>query len=336
MAGAKKVAFSEAGAQRTQSLLRFNPHKVKLIGLDTDHKSRAEHWLYDERVHLPVDPVLVKELLDPQVGQLQPGRVIRDGGDALVAIGRQRVKACRAAFDQLLSQGVPEKDAVERVGFLAYPMHGDEVRSFRAMIIENTRRTQDVPTTLAKKIATAKDMGIPEATIGEDFGGISPRMVRMYLALLDCSRKVQASVDAGRLSVTAAEKLSKLPRAEQDAQLETLEAEGNTSIAEVDRAVKGARAGKRGEDAPYVRPTMGQLRRILRAQEAEEPLAEFEYIADEFLDAIRWIVGEKDTKRIKGLSAIMKAVTVVKRPKRAVEEEPEETDDVPFEGGEEE
>jgi hypothetical protein len=70
--------------------------------------------------------------------------------------------------------------------------------------------------------------------------------VKNNIALLNCSERVQQAIISGPLAMTAAIRLSRLPRAEQDAKLDRMIARGATRGARADQVL---REGSDGEAA---------------------------------------------------------------------------------------
>jgi hypothetical protein len=73
--------------------------------------------------------------------------------------------------------------------------------------------------------------------------GCTVQTVKNNLALLNCSERVQQAIVAGPLAMTAAIRLSRLPRAEQDAKLDRMIARGATRGAGAEQVIREAGDG---------------------------------------------------------------------------------------------
>ena len=200
-----KTAYGAAG--RT-NLLTFDPSELTLV---TDEK----HPLYDERVHLPVNEKLVLNIMHH--GVIEPIVIYKDPetGKVLVAVGRQRTKATIEANKRLKAKGE------ELIMIPATVRRGDGVSLSGIMISENELREGDSPMTRAKKMARQMEMGRTEDDLAILFG-CEKATVKNTLALLDCSAVVRNAVDEGKINVTAAYKLAKLPADEQKITVEKM------------------------------------------------------------------------------------------------------------------
>lgn len=205
MAKDSKDAYGAAGKT---NLLMFEPEKLTLVTDET-------HPLYDERVHLPIDEKLVKNIM--YQGVIEPIVVYKDpeDGKVLVAVGRQRTKATIEANKRLKARGEAP------IMIPATVRRGDGVSLASVMVSENEIRQDDSPITRAKKMQRLLEMGRTEEDLAVIFG-CEKATVKNTLALLECSAVVRNAVDDGKINVTAAYKLAKLPADEQKATVEKM------------------------------------------------------------------------------------------------------------------
>lgn len=212
------------GADGEQKVLLIDPTKLKLV---TDEV----HPLYDERVHLPVDPALVESIMAD--GILQAIGIVKDTetGEILVAWGRQRVKAALVANPRL------KKAGKEIVLAPCVVRRNDAATLFGQSISENEMRQADTPIGRARKMARLIELGRGEAQVAQKFG-CTISTVKNLLGLLDASAAVRKAVDAGDVTASEGYKLAKL---EPDEQRKTLE--------KLKTAAPREKAGKRGKNA---------------------------------------------------------------------------------------
>lgn len=266
----------------------FNPDDLVIIGLDTD--DGWGHPLYDERIGLPVDEPMVLNIMVH--GVLEPVLVRKNGELAEVVDGRQRVRAAREANRRLAAEGK------ELVLVPAMPRRGDDARMFGVMVSANELRRDDGPLQKATKCARYMDMGRSEEDASIQFG-VSVSTIRAWLRLLDCSSGVIEAVEAGRLTATAAGKLAKLPREEQEKALgELTDSPGKPTVA---KAAEKARTKSGGPLKPMAPP-----RSILRKIAAHEDTSV--RVSDGFALGLRFALGQVWAHEVEGLQAVLDEV----------------------------
>lgn len=177
------------------------------------------HPLYDERVALPVPDWLIESVIEH--GVLQPVVLRRNGHLFEVQDGRQRVKAVIAANKRLANQG---SDKVILVPCML--RKDDDQSAAKIMVAINEQRQSDTPIVRAKKAQRMLDMqGIPKFEVARQFA-ISVPMLEELLRLLEASPEVQSMVESGQVALTAASRLTALPRDQQKAAMEEIKASG--------------------------------------------------------------------------------------------------------------
>lgn len=199
------------GAEGKTNVLMFDPEKLSLV-VD------ATSPLYDPRVHLPPDEAMVLNIMHQ--GVFQPIIVAKnpETGAAEVVAGRQRVKAAREANVRLRAKGC------EPILVPGVIRRGGGADLAGVMVGENELRRDDTPLGRAEKMRRLSDLGRTEDMLAVLFG-CNAQTVRNTLALLDCCAAVKSAVEAKKINVGHALKLSKLEVSEQREKLgELLEA----------------------------------------------------------------------------------------------------------------
>lgn len=264
MSGGKK----QYGQVGRKDCLFYKPEDLKII---TDPK----HALYDPRVELPLDENLVLNIMVRGVKVAILAR--HDGGKMEVVDGRQRVRCAIEANKRLKAAGSPEITVpviIER---------GADQDIFSVMIATNEHRQADGPVAKARKFSRLMDMGVTKKAACIEFG-VSTVTGDNWLLLLNCDKKVQDAVDAGKASAEVAQILSKLPREEQVAKLDEMIAQG------VARGSKGKRAAENAVGKTvrqHVRSVkeINAVLEILNAAGADEKLPDPKKL-------LKWVLGD--------------------------------------------
>ncbi len=217
----------------------IEPERLVIV---TDEK----HHLYDERVKLPLDENLVRNIMVH--GVQVPVLVVKEGNDILVVDGRQRVRAAIEANLRL------EKEGAAPVRITILPKRGHDSELFSICILANEMRQDDSPLVKARKANRLLTMNPDKKACAATFG-VSAAQLDRWLALLDLDPKVQKAIERGDVSATAATELVGLSREDQVAQLDVLkqgsEATGVKATAKtVKRAVKKKVSGTTEYEAP--------------------------------------------------------------------------------------
>jgi ParB/RepB/Spo0J family partition protein len=199
-----------------------DPKSLVIVGLDTD--DREEHPLFDERVFLPADDNLVKNIL--VFGIQLPVLIRREAGKMYVVDGRQRTRAARKAAEIQGNQGeLQVKVPVREVKQSDSTVVG-------IMVSTNEQRQDDDVLTKAAKAARMIDMGVDMNEVAIAFGR-SKTTIKNWLSLLQADTRVQAAVRANQISSQAGVELSRMPRGEQKDMLDKLiQAAGGERVSE--------------------------------------------------------------------------------------------------------
>lgn len=219
-----------------------SPEKLVLIGLDTE--DREEHPLYDERVFLPDDENLMKNIM--VYGILQPIRVRKEGGRILVVDGRQRVKAARAAAKL---QGEAGEVSV-RVPTLEVKGADDKMVTGIMISTNEQRQADDALTRAFKAVRMLQQTGDMDA-VCIAFGRTSVT-INNWLKLAEARPEVHEALKAKKIATQAAIEIARLDRDQQLEQLEKLlRVADGTRVSEsaAKKAVKEAKKKGAEEDA---------------------------------------------------------------------------------------
>lgn len=186
-----KKAFE--GVKRTDAY-RFDPADLILI-------DDPEHPLYDERVHLPTEESMVRNIA--MLGVIEPVVISKIGGKAIVVDGRQRVKAAREASDRL------EQEGRERILVPCVVRPGNAEGLFGVAVSANEHRKDDTPLGRASKMLKLLEHGRTEQECADIFG-VTLKTISNWMKLVELPNDVQDAVDRGQLSSSAAAGLSGL------------------------------------------------------------------------------------------------------------------------------
>lgn len=284
-------------ATKTQDLHYLDPNDLVIVGIDTKHKSPKDHHLFDERIKLPLDDNMVKNIMVYGVQQTVICQM--DGDELIVVDGRQRVRWAREANKRLAAEGKEPYAVPIRV------KKGSEATMFGVMVSLNEIRQDDELLLKADKAVRMQDMGKSTEEIAITFG-VTTQAIDMWLKLADASTPVREAVQNGQIAATAAAKLAELSRDKQKKALKELIDSGNATVAHAQAQVRAEkRSQKNGETveassimAPGKR-AINKLIKYLRRSSVEHELSE------DFIKGMRWAVGDLSTNSIGGLAGLL-------------------------------
>lgn len=215
----------------------MDPHDVVIVGLDT--KDGKEHHLYDDRIHLPVDPDMVANIR--AYGVIKAVRATKDGDRVLIVDGRQRARACRLAWDLAIKAGEePPRLPVDM-------MRGTEVYTFGVSRAGNGFTQAETPLQRAENAQRMLAMGASPEHVAVTFG-VKKAQIDEWVSLLGLAAPIRKAIDAGEVSPSAGAKLAKLPKDEQVQQLAQLREQGvkptTRAVANKVRVSKGKSASR--------------------------------------------------------------------------------------------
>lgn len=272
----------------------LDPDELVIVGLDDGEG--PEHPLYDERVALPLDEALVRNIM--VFGVIEPIVVRKNGTFVEVVDGRQRVRAAREANSRLREQGA------EPLHVPAVVKRGDNGQIMGVML-STFLRQDDTPIGKAQKAARYLDTGKSEAEAAIVYG-VSTQTIRNWMALLELAPRVQAAVTAGQIGAAAALELRDLPHREQESKIEAIAANGAAASAGEMRRQRKARAAKPEAEGDNAERAKVVSRIVLRKLAEHE---KFDALPDEARALLLWILGETgQARRVKGLSGILRAI----------------------------
>jgi ParB family chromosome partitioning protein len=206
---------SKAGGQKgKRDAPTYDPDDLVLV---TDEKSP----LYDERVHLPVDEGLVKNIMfapdGVPLGVIKAiiGRRNSETGDIEVVDGRQRVKAAREANKRLRKAGL------EPIWVTVLIQRGRDHQLAGVLISANEHAQEDTPQGKAKKAARYIAMGRDEKEVAV-LMGVSEATVKNMLRYIDAPAAVRAAGDSGKITMADAYGLARMEPAEAKEKLKEL------------------------------------------------------------------------------------------------------------------
>ena len=195
--------------------------------------TNEEHALYDPRVNEKPDPMMVANIKFN--GVIEPIVIAKDGPKGIVVDGRRRVINALQANKELKKAGEP------LIKIPCYVRKGNDASLAGAMISTNEQRKDDNPLSKAEKLERYLNTGGDEDSAMTHFG-VSKATIKSWLRITDLAAPVKKAVADGRISASAAARLSALTKEEQAEKLKELieKAGGKKPTA------KAAEAGARG------------------------------------------------------------------------------------------
>jgi len=299
-----KTAFD---AQR-ENLWLLDPDKILIVGYDT--KDGIEHPLVNERVlklrREGFDrPELVASLMgEGQQQNVVVRKVMRKVGEKIeetieCVVGRNRVLAGREIKklhgDEFFLRATQTKN--NDVGALT-----------GAIEAENSVRQDDDMLTKARNAQRLLNMGQTKEIIARKMGMKSVEVLDNHLRVLELSPNMQAAVERGVITATAAAAFADMPHEDQDAKIAEAEASGIIiSVPEARRQKKARSAVKKGKSAKEISTrgkgvTIGVLRKVVDDE------AFFLSLSDESRKLLRWVIGEGSHRSVTGLGEALRRV----------------------------
>lgn len=293
---------------KRETIFLVDPKDVVIIGHDTE--DGPEHYLYDERVTLPLDPAMVLNIA--AIGVREPVYVTVEGrGDTkrvLCVDGRRRILHARAANEKLAEQGEP---------LISVPVRAEkgmsEKEAMDVSVSLNEIRVQDPVMVKVAKAARMKARGHSQAEIARAFG-VDPQTVWMWLRIDTLSDSVKKEIGV-TIGASSAARLADLSKEEQVTELKRLKeeakAEGKDRVTQ-DQVEAASRARKQKNESIKAAPSRRTLRYIVENGKDSG-------LDDAFLAGLAFAMGELNPSRVKGLSALIKKATE-KKAKKAKDE----------------
>jgi ParB family transcriptional regulator, chromosome partitioning protein len=276
------MTSSGTDAKKGKKVYYFDPSRVVIIGLDTDHG--PEHPLWDRRAFDALDEGLVKNILQRGVRTPIKYRVV--DGQVQVVDGRQRVKHAREAVRRQIEAGVPELELIRVSGI---PEHGTDADMVAVKRASNLSRPDEL-LDKAKDALRLLQYGRDEVEIAIDLK-VDVATIRGYVALVDADTALLNAISEGRISPTAALRLAKLSHRDQREALENLLTSGRPPTVVEARRIANKVSG-REEGIGVSRKVIRRMRTQLQEQnEADDYAKGFAAALDVVLG-----VGKPDTR----------------------------------------
>jgi ParB family transcriptional regulator, chromosome partitioning protein len=186
-----------------------------------------------QRDEISIEEAMVQSILAH--GVEEPLLVMRDGDKLKVVAGRRRrVHAIEASKRQ--------PKGSEPILVPVILVKGDEASIMEKAIIENFHRQNPSPLGTAKAMQRLIDLGRDKKRLAMIFN-CTEQTVTNTLQVLDLAAPVQRAVESGKVAVTVARELHKLPREEQTTRLGKMLESGATKGAVAKKVARGAETG---------------------------------------------------------------------------------------------
>jgi ParB family chromosome partitioning protein len=269
-----------------------DPEDVTIIGRDT--KDGPEHPLYDPRAHDDPDEFMVANIR--RAGVKKPILVCKVDDQIVVVDGRRRVINARRANVEL------DIDGEEQIRVPMFLEKGKEDDLFETMVLANCFTKQPSPIDNAKLLERFLQFSDKTEQDAAQIFGVTTRTIANWKELLKLDPAVQKAVDNHELSATAAAKLTKLePDEQKEALKELKESKPNGKRATVASVAKTAGNATASHKAPPKRV----IRKLLALDEDELYNAGLD---DQFLKAMRWMLGDIPSEKVKGMKKLLRKV----------------------------
>lgn len=271
----------------------MDPSELVIIGLDTN--DGKEHPLYDLRAKQPLKDSFVKNI---RKNGVRVAVLVRKNGDKTeVVAGRQRVKAARLVNEELKAEGC------EPIFVTVMLVRGGDDTAMGIMISENEQRTDDEIFSKLDKLERYLALGRTEEDASIQFG-VGVQTIKNWLLLLEAGPEVKKAVKNGQLSSTAGCKIAALSREAQAAAVEEMlkdgPVKGSTEKAARLVKVKKANDNSDGDEKVIHPPGKRLLKKVVEA--------EFAGLSDEQTLILRWVLGDVDANRVKGLTGLLRKI----------------------------
>jgi ParB family chromosome partitioning protein len=282
---------------KRMNAFRYEPHEFVIIGIDTD--DGEEHPLYDVTERHEIDEGMVLNIME--LGVKEPVVVMKEPDDSergyrvVLVDGRRRVLHARAAVEQMRKLGEPGSVLVPCV-----LEKGSDDLLERVSASLNMVRKDDSVLGKAERVARMlRRNGGDYAEVAVTIGS-TEKTVRTYEKLMELSAKVKKAVNDGRISATAASKLSDLPKDEQEERLKKLLEESGGKKVTIRQTKAATSNGK--PMAPKKRVLKKLVSAYVEADESTNALNE------SFVMGVKYAIGLASAEEIDGLQAALEAI----------------------------
>ena len=276
------------------------PEDVVVIGLDTN--DGPEHFLYDERINLPLDPAMVQNVKALTVRKaINCTRlVINDEERPCVVDGRQRVRCAREANKQLVNEGEPP------MKIKIIPERGEEAQLMAIGTSTNCFHVEDTIVEKARKAQRLRDRGLTTSEVATSLG-VTTTTLAMWSKILGLATPVLKAVSNGQVSASAASRLDGLSKDDQAEQLKELISASNGKRVTGRTVVSAsAKSGRKGATDKPLAPGKRLAHRVIAA--SDEGNLE---MSQDFIEGVRWALGDLAADEISvvvGISDYIEAI----------------------------
>ena len=241
----------------------------------------ANHPLYDERVYLPLDEDMVKNIMVH--GVIEPVTVRRNGDLLEVADGRQRVKNSREANKRLKKEGKSPVRIV--ITFRA----GHDKDIYGVVVSANEFRRPDAVLIKAAKAQRMLNFGATWTEVAVNYG-CTVETIENWVSLLGLHPRILKAISEGKVKYTVAMRLARLPREKQMRKFRKLCKAGATNA----NALRVIVGGKLERVCP---PSRQQLRRVADAFVAAKGFLTSDQVSDAYA-FVSWVLGRISTEEL--------------------------------------
>lgn len=256
---------------RGAGTLTFDPDVVHL-------EENLKHPRYDARIERDITDGFI-DSFDPDLGgrQEEPAVVVKQAdGTPEVVNGRRRLRALRTLNKRRRAEG---KSIVMFWAVYRRMKNPDDHAEFRAIReVSNLHEGDPASMKAERAMRFIEEDKWPKDKVAPLFGW-DLRQLDRYLALAECVAVVRSAVDGGRLPLVAAEKIARLSRSEQPAELDRVLG-AKTSATTAPKKRNGTTASGR--------PTTKTVRAVA---EYAEPIPAGSLAAG-FVAGARWAAGQ--------------------------------------------
>lgn len=280
-----------------------SPYRPTLIGIDTPHKE-GEHPLWDERIGLPPEENMIRNIAVRGVLEAVACRKNgkhKDGpfaGEDLLEVidGRQRVKACRLAYDRAIAAG--EEPPLLKIEIV----RGSEETHHGIMISKNELRRSDGAAVRAKKAGRLIQLGHEVSDVANMFG-VTEENVENWLRFNELILPVRRAVDQGKINYSSALQLCGKSREAQEKALPKLLEVAGTTNGKRGVTTRIAKRIAEGEEPSKPKRFLTPAQARALAQDEEF----FESLSDDAQELLRIFGGEDRINRVAGLREALEA-----------------------------
>lgn len=212
MGGAKKSGGGQAFDAQRESIFRFDPDDVVIIGHDTEHK-KGEHPLYQELIE--PTPEFVANV--GYFGVQEPILIAKDGDSPIVVAGRKRVRALR------LANAVRRERGEMPLTLSAKQVKGPESLLAAVMVIENEQRHELDAVARGEQVCQLALQGFPPADLATIYGR-SEATIQNLQALGSATTELKRLVREGKVTAARGYTLARKSADKQRAIVKSIEA----------------------------------------------------------------------------------------------------------------